>query len=157
MTFSVGCVLFQVFATEQKDADFAFGYGAGWRPPARTRPSTDFQIAPSSTPLRWPPRAVFSARDREALAGRLRQGVFRPALSAPSGVNNLPGDQRVTLRTRGPACGDVLWPVPAVRDEQGDVRLLQRGSTGPAWSVPPVRHGRTSPGPGLRTVWSSLH
>lgn len=33
------------------------------------------QIAPSISPIRWPPQAVFSAGDIEALAGRLRQGL----------------------------------------------------------------------------------
>ena len=37
VTFSVGCVLFQVFATEQKDADPRRTTRPGWRPPARTR------------------------------------------------------------------------------------------------------------------------
>jgi hypothetical protein len=33
------------------------------------------QIAPSISPIRWPPRAVFGVEDLESLAGRLRLGL----------------------------------------------------------------------------------
>ncbi len=74
MTFSVGCVLFQVFATEQKDADLSPDNEA-WLAPTGPYQAALLKIAPSSTPHRWPPQAVFSAGDREALAGRLRRGL----------------------------------------------------------------------------------
>jgi hypothetical protein len=74
VTFSVGCVLFQVFATEQKDADLSTDNEA-WLAPTGPYQAALLRIAPSSTPHRWPPRAVFSAGDREALAGRLRRGL----------------------------------------------------------------------------------
>lgn len=74
VTFSVGCVLFQVFATEQKDADLSPD-NVAWLAPAGPYQAALLQIAPSSTPHRWPPQAVFSAGDREALAGRLRRGL----------------------------------------------------------------------------------
>jgi hypothetical protein len=74
MTFSVGCVLFQVFATGQEDADLSPDTEA-WLGPKGLYQAALLPIAPSSTSLRWPPRAVFSAGDREALAGRLRQGL----------------------------------------------------------------------------------
>ena len=74
MTFSVGCVLFQVFATEQKDANLSPDIEA-WLAPTGPYQAALLQIAPSSAPQRWPPRAVFSAGDREGLAGRLRQGL----------------------------------------------------------------------------------
>jgi hypothetical protein len=74
VTFSVGCVLFQVFATEQKDADLSPDNEA-WLAPDGPYQAALLRIAPSSAPHRWPPRAVFSAADREALAGRLRRGL----------------------------------------------------------------------------------
>jgi hypothetical protein len=74
VTFSVGCVMFQVFATEQKDANLSPDTEA-WLAPAGPYQAALLQIAPCSTPHRWPPRAVFSAGDREELAGRLRQGL----------------------------------------------------------------------------------
>ena len=74
VTFSVGCVLFQVFATEQKDADLSPDNEA-WLAPTGPYQAALLKIAPSSAPHRWPPRAVFSAGDREALAGRLRRGL----------------------------------------------------------------------------------
>ena len=74
VTFSVGCVLFQVFATEQKDADLSPD-NETWLDPTGPYRAVLLKIAPSSTPHRWPPRAVFSAGDREALAGRLRRGL----------------------------------------------------------------------------------
>jgi hypothetical protein len=74
VTFSVGCVLFHVFATGQEDADLSPDTEA-WLAPKGPYRAALLQIAPSSAPLRWPPRAVFTAADREALAGRLRQGL----------------------------------------------------------------------------------
>jgi hypothetical protein len=74
VTFSVGCVVFQVFATEQENADLSPDI-EGWLAPVGPYQAALLQIAPSSAPLRWPPQAVFSAGDREALAGRLRQGI----------------------------------------------------------------------------------
>jgi hypothetical protein len=73
-TFSVGCVVFQVFATGQQDADVSPDTEA-WLAPTGPYQAALLQIAPSSAQLRWPPQAVFSAGDREALAGRLRQGL----------------------------------------------------------------------------------
>jgi hypothetical protein len=74
VTFSVGCVLFQVFATEQEDADLSPDNEAWLAPKGLYTPAL-LQIAPSCSPLRWPPRAVFGVGDREALAGRLGQGL----------------------------------------------------------------------------------
>jgi hypothetical protein len=74
VTFSAGCVLFQVFATRQEDADLSPDTEVRLAPKGPYRAAL-LQIAPSSAPLRWPPRAVFSAGEREALAGRLRQGL----------------------------------------------------------------------------------
>ena len=68
MTFPVGCVLFQVFATEQKDADLSPDNEA-WLAPKGLYTSALLQIAPSCPPLRWP-EIVFGVGDREALAGR---------------------------------------------------------------------------------------
>jgi hypothetical protein len=78
VTFTVGCVLFQVFATIQEDAEVAPDTDA-WLAPKGPYASALLQIAPSSSPLRWPPEAVIGAADREALAGRLGQGLrLRP-------------------------------------------------------------------------------
>ncbi len=74
VTFTVGCVLFQVFTTGQEDADLSPDIEA-WLAPKAPYTSALLQIAPSSSPLRWPPEAVFGVEDREALAGRLRQGL----------------------------------------------------------------------------------
>ena len=78
MTFSAGCVLFQVFATEQENADLSPDNEA-WLAPKGLYTSALLQIAPSCSPVRWPPEVVFGVRDREALAGRLGQGLpLRP-------------------------------------------------------------------------------
>jgi hypothetical protein len=74
VTFTVGCVLFQVFATTQEDADLAPDTEA-WLAPKGPYASALLRIAPSSSPLRWPPEAVIGAGDREALAGRLGRGL----------------------------------------------------------------------------------
>jgi hypothetical protein len=77
-TFTVGCVLFQMLATTQEDADLAPDTGA-WLAPKGPHASALLQIALSSSPLRWPPEAVIGPGDREALAGRLCQGLpLRP-------------------------------------------------------------------------------
>jgi hypothetical protein len=73
-TFTVVCVLFQVFAAKQEDADLAPDTDA-WLAPKGPYASALLQIAPSSSPLRWPPEAVIGAEDREALAGRLGHGL----------------------------------------------------------------------------------
>jgi hypothetical protein len=73
-TFSVGCVMFQVFTTEQEDADLTRDTEI-WLAPKDLYALALLQIAPSSSPVRWPPEAVFGAGDVEALAGRLRQGL----------------------------------------------------------------------------------
>ena len=74
VTFSVGCVLFQVFATGQTDADPSPDNEA-WLAPKGLYTSALLQIAPSCSPLRWPPGVVFGVGDREALAGRLGRGL----------------------------------------------------------------------------------
>jgi hypothetical protein len=74
VTFSVGCVLFQVFATEQEDADLSPDNEA-WLAHQGLYTSALLQIASSCSPLRWPPGVVFSVEDREALAGRLGRGL----------------------------------------------------------------------------------
>ena len=73
-TFSVGCILFQVFTTEQDDADLPPDTDA-WLAPKGLYAHALLQIAPSISPIRWPPQAVFGADDLESLAGRLRQGL----------------------------------------------------------------------------------
>jgi hypothetical protein len=75
VTFSVGCVLFQVFAAEQEDADLPPDNEA-WLAPKGLYTSALLQIAPSYSPHRWPPGVVFGVGDREALAGRLGQGLL---------------------------------------------------------------------------------
>ena len=74
VTFSVGCVLFQVFATGQTDADLSPDNEA-WLAPKGLYTSALLQIAPSCSPLRCPPGVVFGVGDREALAGRLGRGL----------------------------------------------------------------------------------
>ena len=74
VTFSVGYVLFQVFATEQEDVDLSPDNEA-WLAPKGFYTSALLQIAPSWSPIRWPPVVVFGVGDREALAGRLGQGL----------------------------------------------------------------------------------
>ena len=90
VTFSIGCVLFQVFATEQKDADLSPDNEA-WLAPTGPYQAALLRIAPSSTPHRWPPRAVFSAGDREALAGRLRRGLPGRPEHSPARTHARPG------------------------------------------------------------------
>ncbi len=75
VTFSAGCVLFQVFAAKQEDADLSPDNEA-WLAPNGLYTSALLQIAPSCSPHRWPPRVVFGVGDREALAGRLGQGLL---------------------------------------------------------------------------------
>jgi hypothetical protein len=74
VTFSVGCVLFQVFCCEQRDAALSPDIEA-WLAPADPYSPALLQITPSSSALRWPPCAVFNVGDLEDLAGRLRQGL----------------------------------------------------------------------------------
>lgn len=73
-TFTVGCVLFQVFATRPEGAHLMPDIDA-WLAPKGQYARLLIQIAPSSTPIRWPPKAVFGPGDREALAGRLGRGL----------------------------------------------------------------------------------
>lgn len=74
VTFSVGCVVFQVFATGQQDAGLTPDTEA-WLAPGGVYRQALVQIAPSSSPVRWPPGAVFGTGDLPALAGRLQQGL----------------------------------------------------------------------------------
>jgi hypothetical protein len=74
VTFSAGCVLFQVFATEQEDADLSPD-NETWLAPKGTYAQALVQITPSSAAVRWPPKVVFGAGELDALAGRLRQGL----------------------------------------------------------------------------------
>jgi hypothetical protein len=74
VTFTVGCVLFQVFATRQEDSDITPDIDA-WLAPKGPYAAALLQIAPSSTAIRWPPEAVFGPGDREAVAGRLGRGL----------------------------------------------------------------------------------
>lgn len=77
-TFTVGCVLFQVFATKQEDANLTPDIDAWLAPNGPYAPAL-IRIAPSSTPVRWPSKAVLGPKDREALAGRLGRGLsLRP-------------------------------------------------------------------------------
>jgi hypothetical protein len=73
-TFSVGCVLFQVFTTSQEDADLPPDTET-WLAPKGLYVPALLQISPSISPIRWPPQSVFGADDLEALAARLRQGL----------------------------------------------------------------------------------
>lgn len=74
VTFSVGCVLFQVFCCEQQDAILSPDNEA-WLAPAAPYAAALLQITPSSSALRWPPGTVFGVRDLDDLAARLRQGL----------------------------------------------------------------------------------
>jgi hypothetical protein len=64
----------QVFAAEQEDADLSPDNKA-WLAPKGLYTSALLQIAPSCLPIRWPLEVVFGVGDREALAGRLGQGL----------------------------------------------------------------------------------
>jgi len=72
-------LLFQVFAAMQEDADLSPDTEVWLTPKGPYAPAL-LQIAPASSPIRWPPEDVFGAGDREALAGRLRHGLS-PAAS----------------------------------------------------------------------------
>lgn len=85
VTFSTGCVLFQVFAAEQKDADLSLATDA-WLAPAHPYRTALLQIAPSRAPLRWPPYVVFTDANRQNLAGRLGQGFVPNSESYRSGL-----------------------------------------------------------------------
>jgi hypothetical protein len=74
VTFSVGCVLFQVFACEQVDAVLSPDNEAWLAPSVPWAPAL-LRIAPSSSAIHWPPGVVFGAGDLTSLAGRLRQGL----------------------------------------------------------------------------------
>jgi hypothetical protein len=74
VTFSAGRVLFQVFATEQEDANLSPD-NETWLAPKDAYAQALVRIAPSSAAVRWPPEAVFGAGDLDELAGRLRQGL----------------------------------------------------------------------------------
>ena len=95
MTFSVGCVLFRVFAAEQEDADLSPDNEA-WLALKGLYTSALLQIAPSCSLLRWPPEAVFGVGDREALAGRLGQGFHldpeRRTFLARADIRAAPGE-----------------------------------------------------------------
>jgi len=72
VTFSTGCALFQVFATEQHDAELTPDTEE-WLAPSGAYQEALLPIAPSSAPLRWPPAVVASPGELQGLAGRLRQ------------------------------------------------------------------------------------
>lgn len=74
VTFSVGCIVFQVFATEQQDANLS-PENEAWLAPGDGYVKALVQIAPSSSAIRWPPEAVFGLNDLHALAGRLQRGL----------------------------------------------------------------------------------
>jgi hypothetical protein len=78
ITFTVGCVLFQVFAPRQQDASLTPGTEA-WLAPEGALQLALLPIAPATSPLRWPPSAVCTASDRELVAGRLAAGLTRKA------------------------------------------------------------------------------
>lgn len=73
-TFSVGCVLFQVFTCEQKDSVLSPDNEIWLAAKGLYEPALQ-QIAPASSPLRWPPDVVFTVPDLKLLAGRLQQGL----------------------------------------------------------------------------------
>ena len=74
VTFSIGCVVFQVFACEQADAILSPDNEA-WLAPAGRYATALLRITPSSSAVQWPPGAVFGDADLKGLAGRLRQGL----------------------------------------------------------------------------------
>lgn len=74
VTFSAGCVVFQVFITGQQDPVLAPDIET-WLQPEGPHQQALLQIAPSSSPVRWPPGAVFGTDDLTGLAGRLRSGL----------------------------------------------------------------------------------
>lgn len=58
-TFTVGRVLLQVFATRQEESKITPDIDA-WLAPNGPYVPALIQIAPSSTPIRWPPKALFA-------------------------------------------------------------------------------------------------
>ena len=74
VTFSVGCVVFQVFSCEQLDAVLSPDNEA-WLAPTGPYASALLRITPSSSAVNWPPGAVFGGADLAGLAGRMRQGL----------------------------------------------------------------------------------
>jgi hypothetical protein len=78
VTFSVGCVLFQVFAPRQQDADVAADTETSLAPAAVFQLAL-LQIASADSLVRWPPSAVGSPADRELVARRLTAGLTAKA------------------------------------------------------------------------------
>ena len=74
VTFSVGCLLFQVFAPRQQDAAVTADIET-WLTPSGVLQQALLQIAPAGSAVRWPPAVVCSAADRELVAGRLAAGL----------------------------------------------------------------------------------
>jgi hypothetical protein len=79
VTFSVGCVLLQVFAPSLADADISPDIEI-WLAPASAYQSALLQIAPSGSPVRWPPQAVIDVAGRELVARRLSGGLTAMSL-----------------------------------------------------------------------------
>lgn len=74
MTFSVGCVLFQVFVPQLQDAKIPAATET-WLAPTGRLELALLQIAPSGLPVRWPPTVVSAPADRELVAARLVAGL----------------------------------------------------------------------------------
>jgi hypothetical protein len=127
VTFSVGCVLFQVFATEQKDADLSPDNEA-WLAPTGPYQAALVQITPSSTPHRWPPRPCSAL------------GTGKRWLD-DSAEGSLPGPEHSRVRLMrngggaalaGPRCAARSEPAQTVEDALQGLRVWR--------SSPPARH-----------------
>jgi hypothetical protein len=81
VTFSVSCILFQVFAPGLADADISPNIEI-WLAPAGAYQSALLQIAPSGSPVRWPPQAVIDVAGRELVARRLSAGLTAISLKS---------------------------------------------------------------------------
>jgi hypothetical protein len=73
-TFSVGCVLFQVFCCERDKAELS-AENEAWLAAKGPYRSSLLQIAPATSALRWPPAEVFTIDALPVVAGRLRDGL----------------------------------------------------------------------------------
>ncbi len=73
-TFSVGCVLFQVFCCERDKADLP-AENEAWLTAKGPYRSSLLQVAPATAALRWPPAEVFTVDALPVVAGRLREGL----------------------------------------------------------------------------------
>ena len=77
-TFSLGCLVFQVFCCEQEDATLSPDNEV-WLAAKGLYVPALIPIAPAVASVLWPPDAVFAVADLKPLAERLSQGLpLRP-------------------------------------------------------------------------------